>query len=296
MVRFISRVVVAAFSVIITLSNVNVSAADVNNKGLYVSPARQEISAETGKVTKKTLTLANYTAKPITVNLSVKSFDATDFSYDYKFTDPKDNWLKLGQNQVQLDGGKTVTIPFTVSPPESVSPGGHYLAIFASADMSDTGIRQRAQVVSLQYIKVAGKLIQTGVIENGKAPFLVMGSEISYQFDAKNTGNVHYSPIFFGQLESIFGKQPEAGIGHILMPGTTRTIGGSVPAPLFPGLYTLTYGYKTEFSPQPTIKTTQILYIPPWSIIALVAIVFVAVWIYMKRHILLSKKSKNKES
>ena len=110
-----------------------------------------------------------------------------------------------------------------------------------------------------------------------------MGNEVPYKFTIKNTGNVYFSAYLYGQLEGLFGKQPEAGTGHLLMPNAPREIEGTVPTPLLPGIYKLTYGYKVDFASIITTQSTYILFIPPWSLAALLVLGVVGRWIWQKR-------------
>ncbi len=290
MVYKILVAIVAIFGVTTILSPLNVHAADQKNSGLFVSPARYELTAPMGKQTQGSFKIGNYSKKTMTVNISIKRFSMLDFSYNYKFSDPQGDWIKLKNSQIVLEPGKEARVYYTIDAPATVSPGGHYFAFFASADMSETSFRQTAQVVSLLFLKVAGQYIQTGSIENGDVPFLNMGSKIDYKFDARNTGNIHYSAFVFGKLESLLGKLPEYGTGHILMPGAVRTVGGSVPSPLLPGIYKLTYGYKTDSTKLITEKSQYILFLPPWFLVVLLILVAVIIKFLRLSHSRTNKK------
>lgn len=258
-------------SAMVALQPLSAHAVEVKKQGLYLSPTRQEVSVAPGHTVEGSLQLADYTTKPLTVNLSVRQFTVLDYSYDYKFGETQNEWVKFANARLELQPQQESTVKYEITVPTSAAPGGHYLAIFASAGMSNGGIAQTGQLVSLVFLKVSGKLVQSGVISNGYVPFLNMGNEIIYKFDAKNTGNVHYDAAFYGQLESVFGKSQEYGTTHVLMPGAARTVSGSVPAPLLPGIYKLNYGYKTDNSVVSS-KSDYVLFIPPWFIVALLII------------------------
>jgi hypothetical protein len=282
MVYRIVLTIVVSFCIVLLFLSFSAGAAQLKNRGLTISPAKQDMVAAVDQVSHGTFIVANDSNQTIKINLFIRQFSALDYTYNYKFSDFREDWVTLDNSQVTLEPGKNKKITFTATIPHTASPGGHYFAFYASANMSDKSFKQTAQVISLLFMKVSGKLIQTGVIENGSVPFLNTGNMISYKFDARNTGNVHYSAIFFGQLEGIFGKMPETSTGHTLMPGTVRAIGGSVPSPLLPGLYRLTYGYKTDINTIITTKTDYILFIPPWSV-ALAVILLFGGWQLMNR-------------
>ena len=268
--RFIFGVVLV---VAIALLPMAASASSPQNKGLYISPLRQELTVNAGKSQPAFFTVANLTDQTMTVSLSVRQFSVADYTYDYKLRSPEQDWIKLQTTQVQLAPNKSSKISYDVVTPDKTTPGGYYFALVASTDISGSGLPGTIQAVSLLYLTVNGNLVRTSVLQNDSIPFLVTGTEIPYQFNVKDTGNVHFSAYFYGQLEGLFGRHPQVGTSHLLMPGAVRPIGGSIPTPLLPGIYKATYGYKVDFASFVTVKTAYILFIPPWSVIALVLLI-----------------------
>lgn len=258
-------------------------AKEPNNTGLAVAPVRQEMTVVAGKLTQGAIRVANYTDNKLTVNLSVQQFSAIDYVYDYQFTTPTKNWIVFEKTYITLGPGQDKKVNFTVNAPNTTSPGGYYFALFASVDMSGAVVKRVARVTSLLYLSVDGELTRTGSITDDVVPFFVYDSTIPYTFNVKNTGNVHYGAFFYGKLEGFFYDQPRVGVGHVLLPGTIRAVGGSIPAPFFPGLYKMTYGYKTDVSDNEVVKTTYIIYIPPWSLAALVLVLFIIKWFWQNK-------------
>lgn len=274
MVYRIAIIIAIVFSIAVIVLAMNVFAeSPAPGKGLFITPSYQELSVSPGEPSKQTITVADYTDKPMTVTLSVKKFQVTDYKYDYKFSDDSDHWVKLTQNTVSLTPGQQANVAYTINTPKNATSGGHYYAIFASAAMTNAGVAQTGQVVSQLFLKVGGNQILSGTISGGSAPFWVFGNTVPYKFDARNTGNVHYEANFFGKLTNLFGaNESESDTNYVLLPGTVKSIGGSVPTPLFPGLYQLTYGYSADFL-HGTTKSIWILFIPPWSVIVLIFII-----------------------
>ena len=285
--RFIAIAIISLF-VIFTPSTVG--AADPIGKGLAISPLRQEVTLDAGKTTKGMFTVSNLTNKPMLVNMSVKQFSATNYIYDYEFRPPDNDWVKLQVPQVQLQPGESRKISYDVILPPKVAPGGYYYTVFVSTDI-DSGLPSTVQAATLIYLTVNGDLIRTSLLQNDSIPFWVTGTNIPYKFDVKDTGNVHFSAYFYGQLEGIFGKLPESGTSHIVMPGTVRTIEGVIPSPLLPGIYRVTYGYKVDFADFVVAKSAWIIFIPPWSVVVLVFLLIGARWGYIKWR----NRTKNKE-
>ncbi len=253
-------------------------------KGLSVTPVRAEQSVTAGKTSVGSFTIGNHTDEPIVVKLSVKQFSVTDYAYDYVFQDPEDERVKPREREVRLEPHASKKVVYDTTFPSSATPGGYYYAIFASTDVAQQGsaVAQTVQATTLLYVKLDGKFIYTSIWKNDSLPFIVMGSDIPYKFDLKNTGNVHFTGLFYGQLEGLFGKGEEIGVNHLLMPGAVRSISGSIPSPTLPGVYRMTYGYKVDFAAIVNVKTAYIVYLPPWSIV-LTLFVGYALWRFRDR-------------
>jgi hypothetical protein len=278
------RIVIAIIlSLVAVLPSAPVGAVDVKDKGLSISPLRQETKVAANKPTTGYFTIANLTEKTMQVNLSVRQFSVKDYDYDYVFRTPEYDWIKLKETQVTVEPHKSKKLLYDVTIPANTTPGGYYFALFASTDIAGPGLPGTVQAASLLYLQVDGKLVRTSVLQNDSIPFWVMGSEIPYKFDVKDTGNIHFSAYFYGQVTGLFGSFPEVGTSHLLMPGSVRTIEGAVPTPILPGIYKVTYGYKVDFAQIITAKTAYIIFIPPWSIVAFIFILLGGRWMWQKR-------------
>ncbi len=286
-------VVVLSFISLLLFGTAPLSAADTQDKGLSISPLRKESSVTAGRQSSSFFTVANLTTKPMEVQFSVREFSVTDFIYDYKFRTPGNDWVKLKQKSVRLEPGKSEKIWYDIVTPERAAPGGYYFALFASTKIDGGGLSGTIQAVSLLYTKVEGRLLTTSVLQNDSAPFFVIDDQVDYKFQVKNTGNVHFSAYFYGQLEGLFGMRSEQGTSHLLMPKVPREVKGSVPMPFLPGIYKFTYGYKVDFADIITSKTTYILYMPPWSFVVLVFVAIFGNWLW-QRHKPKSKSAAKK--
>jgi hypothetical protein len=207
----------------------------------------------------------------------------TDYTYSNQFSKLQHNWIKPHVSTVTIAPGQRQQITYDIAVPQRATPGGYYFAVTMSAQVTGNGLPTTIQAVSLLYMTVNGDLVRTSVLQNDSVPWLVTGSDIPYKFDVKDTGNVYFTAYFYGQIQGLFGTSPESGTAHILLPGAPRTISGTVPSPLLPGIYRLTYGYKVDFADFVTTKTAWVLYIPPWSVIALILMLFIAQWFRQKR-------------
>lgn len=265
-----------------------VSALGAGDTGLTISPLRQEAAVVPGKVSSGNFTVTNPGDEPIIVDLTVRQFSVADYTYEYSFREPENDWVKLKDKSITLGPKKSQKVWYDIQTPERAKPGGYYYALFASTTTHGEGLPGTVQAASLLYVSAQGKLIRTSVLKNDSIPLFVTGDEITYKFDVKNTGNVHFSAYFYGQVQGLFGTYPEVGTSHLLMPDSVRQINGGVPTPLLPGVYKVTYGYKVDFADIITSKTAFVVYVPPWSIAILILLVIIARRLWRRR----SKASK----
>jgi hypothetical protein len=253
----------------------NALAASNAGKGLLISPSYQYIKINAGSPKTGDFTIADLSNKPITVNLSVKQFSVTDYTYDYQFSDPSNNWLKLGVTQTILQPGQSQRVVYSISPAKDAAPGGYYYTIFASTNFGSGGISATVQAATLLYITVEGLLIKTGRLDSSTIQRINFGKQIPYRLSTTNTGNIYYFAYFSGSLRGMFTSRTALSTTHLLFPGKARQITGSIPSPVLPGIYKATYGYRTD-SGTTVVQSRDIVFIPPWSIAVLLLILFLA--------------------
>ena len=239
-------------------------AEDPKNKGLFITPLRTYISVEPSHTQSGTFTLANNTNSPMSVALSVGQFSVADYSYDYQFTQTRDDWVKVSQAQLDLQPGKSQALAFTVTPPAKATPGGHYFTIFATAQLQGNASQVRAATVL--YVTVEGALIKSSAINRTTIPFFSFGTDIDFSLDVKNTGNTHFFTYTSGKLAGLSANSDAPETTNLLLPGTSRIIASTIRAPLLPGIYKATFGYRTDDNQQMQ-RTSYVLYIPPWSLL-----------------------------
>lgn len=254
------------------------------NKGLTIAPIRQYVAANAGQPKNGSFTVANFSEHPSQIQLSVSGFSVSDYAYDYKFSAPENDWLKLSQTIVELRPNETKSIPFSIIVPSGSSPGGQYYTVFATSAIGPEGSQQKVRVAMLVYLTVNGKLVQTTNLQDSRIKTVVLGSQIPLQLDIKNTGNVHFFTHTSASLHGLFARPNSITSTYLLLPNKIRRIETDLSSPFLPGFYRINYGYRTDagFAVQ---RSKVILYIPPWSIVVLL---FIAWAIFRTR-----KKLKN---
>jgi hypothetical protein len=251
------------------------AATPPTEKGLLITPVRQFLSGDAGRTTDSTFSIANLTDKPLNVALSVQQFSVTDYSYNYQFQAPKDDWLHLSVTSTVLQPHKSQDIGYSLRIPRGSAPGGHYYTLFASANLSSQGVDSTIQAADLVYLTVSGKLSSVSHLQSSSIHWLSFGHDIPFSLQPINTGNIYSYVYVSGQLHGLFVRPPTTSNAHLLMPGKVRDLSASIPSPVLPGIYLASYGYKTD-SDWIIQQSHLVVFIPPWFIAFVLAIVLIA--------------------
>ncbi len=264
LVRF-SLVIVT--SLLVALLAVPSSYADVEpkNRGLFITPLREHINVAAGQREKGKITVANITDKPAVVTLSVEQFSVANYTYDYIFSPVKEDWIKFETPQLELQPGKSLAVPYVITASPQAIPGGHYFTLFATKSIEGGVVSGKERVATVLYVEVAGDLHKTSTVEEDSIPWISFGGDIPFTLNVRNTGNTHFFTYVSGKLSGLSASSAIKEATHILLPDTTRSIGASISAPLLPGVYSATYGYKTDNGSVVT-RSKMTLYAPPWAL------------------------------
>lgn len=241
-------------------------AEESKNRGLYVDPVREYVQVAAGSAQTEDFAVANLTDQPMTVTFSVQAFSVTDYAYDYEFSPPQDNWVALGLTEVKLQPNQNKKVDYTISIPADAPSGGKYFTLLATTRQDSGSVNTVVRAAALVYLTVQGPLNQNSELKGAHMPRVVFGQHIPFSLDLKNTGNVHYFAHIKAGLSGMPGTNHSIlSASHLLMPGTSRQLGGNIPAPFWPGLYKVHYGYQLD-SGASNYRTRLIVYLPPWSI------------------------------
>lgn len=293
---FACIIVVAVVSTAVMAGWQRVNAAGVTAKGMGISPTRQEFALKAGKTAQGSFRIDNFTKSQMTVRLSVQQFSVKSGSYEYQFSPLEWQWFDLANAEVSLSPNQESKQTFTLTVPNNAKGGGYYFAIFAKTDLQEgSGENSSVQVVSLVSVIVDGPgAIATLALGTVHHKALLIGGDIPYEFDIKNTGNVHATDKFFIDLSGSWQSNASASATHTIFPGTTRRITGKFAAPMLPGIYTLTYGYDNNDPTKSLRGSHTVIYIPPWTIVAAGACAFYMLWLWQQRHT--KKRAKRRTS
>lgn len=253
----------------------NVNAADGDNRGLLVTPIRAYKTIDPGGIDADTLTVANLTKDAIDVSLSTEQFSVVDYTYDYTFEQPREDWINVATPELHLEAGESKAIKYQIEVPKTAEPGGHYFTLLASTSLKPN---EKVRAATMLYVTVNGDLIKTSTILDDAVPVVSFGGDIPFHFTAKNTGNTHFFAYTTGKLEGLSAQSEKNDAAHILMPQTSRELEGAFSPPLLPGIYKANYGYKTDGDATVTHER-YIVYAPLWALVLLAGLIwFLVVW------------------
>lgn len=240
--------------------------------GLQITPVRDEQKVDAGSKTSGSIVVANLTPETITVTLQVRTFSVTDFTYDYRFSNPGKPWVHLGLTELTLNSQQSKTIPYSLTPGATASPGGYYYSFVASTKTRAGSVPSVLQAVSLLYITINGKLTHTGSISHVSAPKVVFGKQFDVSVDVTNTGNTYYFAAVTGHVKGFLTGASTAPQNHLLIPQKPRRVSSSLHSPALPGIYPVTIKYTAD-NGTVAYATQYVLFLQPWSIATIIAVI-----------------------
>lgn len=165
-----------------------------------VSPALREVIAKPGTTAKFTVTVSNLTKDPIPVKGMMSSFQPLEeVSPKDKAIFDASQWLSLSEPAFILYPEQQKRITVTVAVPRDASPGGHYATVFFQPAVAATTVTPNTAYIGTK-VGVQAFMVVEGDIREGleasepKASFINERGPVQFNFDFKNTGNVHLMP------------------------------------------------------------------------------------------------------
>ena len=273
--KLASLIIVLALA--ISGSTANAAANEPVSQGLSISPAINYLGVKPGSAINSAIELFNGTDNFIQVNLAIKQFSVRNYSYEYLFAPPAHNWIKLSQSQLQLAPDQRLNVDYAISVPPGSAPGGNYFTLIASTKFVTGNIVSIGQAASLIYLTVAGNLQYSSKIISSSTEHFSFGSNINYNFTILPKGNVYSYVYTYAHL----GKITTSQIAHIVYPNAIRKISGTIGHPTIPGLYKITYGYRSS-SNMVALKSSWVIYFPPWLLALIIVVVLIMMQLKFK--------------
>lgn len=263
----------------------NSARAQEKQPGFLVSPYFQEINIQKDQTSASfSVDVRNNTGSPAVFRVSVLDFGTLDESGGVAFLGSTDNlkyslasWVSLSNDTLVLKPGETQTVKGMVENRESLSPGGHYGAIFFKIEDGGNEMNAKNDLVafnpsfaSLLFArKVGGETygLNLNNVDFAKG-FFVLPSRIKLRF--QNAGNVHVIPRGTAEISDPLGRQVAKNIinneSSIILPETFRVFPGTFrqTAPsVIPGRYSLIVKYRYDGKDDFAAERINFFLIPP---------------------------------
>lgn len=274
----------------------NVVLAQENKSGFSITPFFQEVSLEKDqKESKFLVTVENTTGAPAIFRLSVLDFGALDESGGVAFAGTTDlekkyglaSWVSLEKDAIVLNPQEKQDVKVTIENKESLSPGGHYGAVFLKMESDDkvvggesSSVAFKPSLTSLIFVrKLGGETYGVDLKSQEMSRNLWQVPEkINLRF--QNTGNVHATPRGIVRISDPLGREVLRGIinqeSAIILPETFRIIQVSFKktAPLFlPGRYAVSIEYRYDGKDDFVAKNFSVNILPGIDMIGLLIVV-----------------------
>ena len=280
--------------------------------GFSITPFYQSIELEKDQAGAPfTINIKNTTATPAVFRISVLDFGTLDESGGVAFLGASDNlkyslaaWVNLPNDTLVLAPGEEKKVDGTIENRESLSPGGHYGAVFFKIDdnQANGGIEEKKDAVafnpsmaSLLFVrKIGGEIeeLKLNSFDFARNIFL-LPLQIKLRF--QNTGNVHVTPRGTVEIFDPAGRVVAKGIinseSGIILPETFRVFPSkfmSLSSALLPGRYMMLINYRYDGQDNFTTEK-EIFFFLPLNFIGLV-IILIALLIIMR--VIYRKKKK----
>lgn len=254
---------------------------------IAIEPTRIEVTLQPGQTSTYKLRVSNRGQEPVIIDISSQAFGVKNEQYDYQFSEAEESkkWLNISQKSAEVGPNKTVSIDYQISVPATASPGGRYLAIFASAKSSKDGGAVVSRTGQLIYLTVSGAFKKDGDVLGVNVPWIVFNRNVEWSYRVRNTGSVHfYSPLNLRIFNILRRKVGEQQSDRLIMPNSTRLMTESTRLPVWPGLYTLEINAGAADKPVVSLRQT-ILFLPVPFILLVLLIMYwvVQLLLYLKK-------------
>ncbi len=250
--------------------------------GIAITPPLQKLIVTTEPQKSFSLGVTNNTGLEQKLAITTVDFGALDETGGLLFVGENSDfekkyglahWLKLDQDQLDLQPGQSASVVVTVINDSTLAPGGHYGALLLrdARDLnkpSGTKVDLKSVVSSLIFLQKLGgekyDMHLERISHNGG--LLRMPSSVSVNF--KNRGNVHVVPRGIVTLKDMRGKVVAKGVINIesslILPEANRNF--AVPLQKLaqasvPGNYTITVDYRYDGFDQFASKDFHFLFV-----------------------------------
>lgn len=295
--------------------------AQENKRGFSLDPSFQEVNINPEqKESQFFLTVENATENTEIFRISVLDFGSLDELGGIAFLGASDlerkyglaSWISLEKDVIVIDPSEKQQVRVTIENKESLSPGGHYAALFLKMESKErlAGSKEKPLAVafnpslaSLIFARKLGGEIYGMEFKSREWKNNLWKNPTNIKIRFQNTGNMHVVPRGIIRISDPLGREVMRGIinqeSAIILPETFRffsvSLKNMVPT-IFPGNYTISVEYRYDGKDDFSIDSSKFIFIPPLSmVIGLILLAGIVRYIkYIKSMNKKNKEEKNK--
>lgn len=197
-----------------------VSAVDVPEYRLQISPTTLDFDLEPGKTSTDTFAVVNTGSKAYDFTIGVTPYNVKDQDYqpDYvTYTEYNSivDWIEFSSTEGHVEPGEKAEITVTISVPNDVPSGGQYAMIYAQlvkgedessgGESASTSIQQRVGIKI--FSEIEGETREEGQILENKIPSILFNPPVIATSLVENTGNVHAKASYVLQVFPLFSDE-----------------------------------------------------------------------------------------
>ncbi|MDR3583242.1 MAG: hypothetical protein P4L62_02700 [Candidatus Pacebacteria bacterium] len=277
--------------------------------GFSITPFYQSIDLKKDQASAPfTINVKNTTAAPAVFRVSVLDFGTLDESGGVAFLGASDNlkyglasWVNLSNDTLVLAPGEERQVDGTIENRESLSPGGHYGAVFFkiddnggnTADSQSDSIAFDPSLASLLFVRKTGGETYGLNLDSFEASknIFTLPDQIRLRF--QNTGNVHVVPRGTVEIFDPTGRMVAKSIinseSGIILPETFRLFPSKfmpISFAYLPGRYTMAIDYRYDGQDNFTTRKTIFFFVP----LNFVGLVVLVIGLMVAVHVIHKKK------
>ena len=287
--------------------------AENNDKPIHlqISPVKQKLKLTPGQSYVSSIKVRNIGTEKFTYRVSVSPYSVVDEKYnaDYEST-VKDytkmyNWVKIDEKLKTgtIEPKTEIDVPFTVTVPSDMYPGGQYAAIMAeTSDGGNEGsvIQTVNRLGMILYADItSGSIDIDGKIINNTVNSFVLEPPLTVSSTVENTGNFETTATYtvkiwpLGSNETVFSNE-ENPMKLDIIPKTRRY--NAITWDEAPRLGIFTVEQKVEYPNEPASVVKKLVIICPLWLMILFIVILAVLIIWLVSRIVKRRKGKVQNS
>lgn len=275
-----------------------------------ISPVNLELKLSKGEKNIQNMTIVNRLGRTVKFKIEKEDFAGSDdpekstvfFGDESSGVTSAKDWIMPEINEITLNHGDRLTLPVSISVPQTATAGSHYGAIFVSveSDSSSDGkdkVKLISRVGLLLLMNIPGDNRESGNIsEFSTNKKFYKSGPVGFSTIFQNTGNVYERVKGEVSIRNILGDE----VGHIslkewvVLSNSSRKQTGEWDNKWLLGRYTAHLTVFYGLGGNLKAENETVFYAFPWHVAILVILIFVVIY-YLIRYLGSKFEIKRKE-